>query len=103
MKNIVLDGVEYRLVPVTVPETPQNRLQEEVGTKKTILDEYVSESNENVAIPKISDYRERFKEHKVYLSDVSTPSKALKTLPRNDGLMDQFGGLVVGNGLEQEI
>lgn len=110
MKNIVIDGVEYQLVPVGV------------GEVKDVLDDYSIESpvraeepvattpinnGVKVAEPKVYDYRERYKQGKIYLTDVVAPTKILHNLPKLDTELDKFEykgeKLFFGDGLEQEL
>ena len=95
-KNLVIDGIKYELVPVQPKEE-----------KKSILDGYVAEEPPKVlgepiqkppeitgevkkAIPKVSDYRERFKKRQVLASEVMTLPKFGRNLPKQDTELDNF-------------
>ena len=122
-KTINLDGKEYYLVPTEevkmMDKSSQERntlpdaVSEESASKKEvfndILDDYTGKSEEIVkkAEPKVSDYRERFKKHKIFLSEVMTQPKVLPKLPKQDNQLDQFDykgeKLFFGEGIEQEF
>lgn len=81
--------------------TPQNRLSEVPTTETDVVDEYLSGA-EGVAIPKVSNYREKFKKHQLTPMDVRTGVTKVPIL-KGDAEMDKFGDLVVGEGLVQEF
>jgi hypothetical protein len=85
----------------SLPKTPQNRLHEVSGTEESILSDYLA-GNAGLAVPKVSDYRERYKKHQLRASDVKT-SAPIVPLVRMDSEMDKFGDLVIGEGIEQEV
>jgi hypothetical protein len=96
----------YKLTEDTspVPETPQNRLSGESrleNAENEVLEGYLVE-NSGLAVPKVSDYRERYKNHKLRSGDIRT-SAPIVPLKRMDNEMDKFGDLVFGEGLEQEV
>lgn len=60
-----------------------------------------------VAVPRVSDYRERYKKHQVFLDDVSAPPTLLKQIPHQDRELDKFEfegeKLFFGEGIQQEL
>ena len=83
------------------PEAPQRGSGEVSRTEIEVLEGYLGE-NTGIAVPKVSDYRERFKKHKIRANDVRATGQNVP-LVRMDTEMDRFGDLVIGEGLEQEI
>ena len=90
------------------PEASQNASSEVVGTQdltgsveNEVSEGYIGE-NGGVAVPKVSDYRERYKKHQLRARDIKTESPIVP-LKRMDGELDKFGDLVFGEGLTQEI
>ena len=124
---MVLDGVKYRLVPMEEENEPLPASNEVLGTENDdLVNLYTQKGGEkqNVnakkdestgfrasseikkGVGRVSEYRQRFKEGKVRLTDISTPTAVLRELPRQDTQLDAFtyGGksLFFGPGLEQE-
>lgn len=56
-----------------------------------------------VAIPKVSEYKQRFNSHKLRPRDVSVPPTRPDVLPRTDNELDKFGDLFFGDGLQEDF
>lgn len=98
MTEIVIKGKRYKLLPLD-EEVPQNALQEATGG---ILEAYGSPkiSKVGVAVPKVSDYRERYKKHAVRPGElVARPTYPTKLIKRNQN-RDMGPGDFFGPGLE---
>lgn len=83
-------------ISVSEVEVPQNRLQEPVGS---LLDEYDAQPKEvngiEVAQPTRLDNKRR-------LLNLARRPEPIVEKKRMDGELDQFGDLIVGEGLQQE-
>lgn len=55
------------------------------------------------AVPKVSDYRERYKKKKLTMADVVAPPSKRKLKNRGNDLKSQFPGMIFGPGLEEEF
>lgn len=66
----------------------------------SIIDEYGGVKR---AVPKISDYRERYKKKKLTIADIVAPPRRVKLKNRADEVKSQFPGMVFGPGLEEEF
>jgi hypothetical protein len=76
----------------------------------SVVDKVTDEKTNNtpVAVPKVYDYRERFKLNQIRLSDIKAPDKIIPNLQRQDNELDNFRDnsgekLFFGGGLEQEL
>ena len=90
MKTIVIDNVEYELVPLK-KEVPKEPVAE-----KSILDDYEGIKE---AQPQVFDWREELNKKRKILIENSV----LKKIPRQDTELDKFGDLVVGEGISQDF
>ena len=80
----------------------QNRTKEKPAS---ILDDYETKKVK-IAVPKVSDYRERYKKRKIRIDDISAKPTILKKATKQDGNLDRFTykgeSLFFGEGLTQE-
>lgn len=53
------------------------------------------------AIPKVSEYRERYRQKKITMGDITAPPTRIKIKP--DPFSQQLGAHGIGDGLEQEF
>ena len=109
MEEIVLNGRKYKLIPV----------EEETHS---ILDDYkVEYKNEDVvekieqdtkgevrdAVPRLSDYRERYKQRKIRANEIQVAPRIIEVEDKTEGMLDGYEykgeGLFFGAGLEQDI
>ena len=107
MKTIVLDGQEYYLVPVEDKEVVSVPDEAVVEKNDDILSDYgIEKTGIKQAIPKISDYRERFKKRKISPRELIAPP-SIRRIKQNDGNLDRFSykgeNLFFGEGLEEDI
>jgi len=108
MKSIIVDGIEY-VAKVQEPEASQNANSEVVPSKSTsntsVLDDYAPFEVKD-AVPKLSDYRERYKKRKVYMNEVKVQQKMMRELPKQDRELDSFSHkgdrLFFGEGISQD-
>lgn len=99
--EITIAGKKYKLVPV----------EEKTSS---ILDGYKIEENVQEtefrgikdAVPKVSDYRERFKKRQLKVSDVSVLPTAIEPEDKTGGMLEGYQykgeGLFFGEGLQRE-
>lgn len=110
MDEIVLNGKRYRLVPIEddaveayIGAVAQRSEQRPVEAKT----EGSSPSSSAVAVPKHSDYRERYKKHQLSLTELKVPPKILSKLSNQDGELDRYNykgeNLFFGEGVQQEF
>ena len=100
-KTIVLDGKEYYLVEKKEkePEIASKSLSEAIWN-----DYAVTKIEKRIAVPEVDDYREKFKEKRLSLKDLPRrQTKILDEIPEQDGDLNKFGDLVIGDGTSQEI
>ena len=105
--KITLEGIEYYLVPVGGFEGKAPDVVAEGKENLSVLNEYQTEKTGiKQAIPKVSDYRERFKTKKVVSKDLIAPVSQ-KRLPPEDGSLSKFRyngeSLFFGEGLEEDF
>lgn len=106
-KKIVLDGQEYYLVPVKDKEAVFVSDEAVVENKEDILKDYgVEKTGIKQAVPKVSDYRERFKQRKLTSRDlVAEPT--IRKIKQEDRSLDRFSykgePLFFGEGLREDI
>jgi len=103
MKTIVLNGKRYKLSPY---QNNEEGLSE--GKEKAIMDDYLPDQKKGEvkkAVPKVSDYRERFKQRKIMRSELIARPSIKKPL-KKDRSLDQFqykgDPLFFGPGVEEE-
>lgn len=89
-------GTKLEADGLTEPKTPYNAPHEVTEA----LSEYLGQSG-RVAIPKVSNYREKYKAHKLTSRDVQAGATKVPVI-QPDAELSRFGGLVVGPGVEQE-
>jgi hypothetical protein len=107
MKIIVLDGQEYYLVPVESKEVVSVPDKAVVEEKDDILGDYgIEKTGIKQAIPKISDYRERFKKRKISPRELIV-QPTVRKIKQNDTSLDRFNykgeSLFFGEGLEEDF
>jgi hypothetical protein len=83
MKTIVIDGVEYELVPVKKEES-------------SLVEEY---EGVKMAQPKPYDWKEELAKKR----KKNMQNSILRKIPRQDSEMDKFGKLVIGEGIRQDL
>jgi hypothetical protein len=109
---IVIEGKKYELIPVN--EEQVENLVDEYTLSKTEPDrervsrlEQYAQPEVKDAVPKVSNYRERYKQRKIRLKDISAPPKRYSKLDKTDSMLDEYSykgeKLFVGPGLQEEI
>lgn len=95
--TIIIGGKEYKLVSVE-----KDPIVEEYIPKKVEQEKEIGLSGYPRAVPGVYDYRERYKQRKLTMRDVTAPPSAVSP-KRMDSNLDQFGDLIWGPGIEQEM
>ena len=81
MDTVTIGGKKYNLVPVE-EESLIDAYEPSVKKEEAPI----GDSGVKVAVPKIYDYRERYKKKKIHPSEVSAPQPILTQLPRQDNM-----------------
>ena len=108
MKTIVLNGKTYQLVPLEDDGKPRQVAPE--PPKADLLSEYQVDEKPlpgiTRAVPKVSQYREKFRTRTLSLADLPRVHKVYHQLPKQDAELDNFRyqgeKLFFGPGIEQE-
>jgi hypothetical protein len=99
VKTIVIDGIEYELVPIKPSgkrNPPQSSSSKELASQNTLLEEY---EGIKVAKPEIYDWKEEMaKKRKKQMQNTM-----LRRIPKQRTEIDNFGNLVVGKGIEEDF
>lgn len=111
--TIIINGKKYKLVPIE-EETEDFVAEYTMETSKSIADQENKASQKGIqqssipnAIPKVSEYRERYKKHQVRAADITARPNYNVELKRSDSDLDKFeykgDKLFFGEGIEREI
>lgn len=103
--EIIIQGRRYKLVPVEesilADYEPLPRSQE-IGETNRQEDKKIMD-----AVPKVSDYRERYKKRKVKASEIQVQPRIVEVEDKTEGMLEGYEykgeGLFFGAGLEQDI
>ena len=101
-KLVTIGGKTYKLVPVeeSLVEAYGGIVQKEEYSP--VEGEIAGSNPVAPAVPKVSDYRERFKERKIRMNEVTAKTNYTKELPKQDRQLDSTG-LFFGEGLEIDL
>lgn len=74
---------------------------------KTVVGQATNVTTSTVAVPKVSEYREKFKNHQLSPRDVMPPRPPPPQIVRQDGELDRFSyngdSLFFGSGIEEDF
>ena len=105
--DIIVDGKKYKLVPVEDAFEDYKAVEEKVETSEGTPQPSVSESvGVRKAVPKVSDYRERYKKRQVMMSEVTAPPRRVQ-IKQRDSVLEGYNykgeSLIFGEGLSEDI
>ena len=106
--EILLQGKKYRLVPVEDSSILDDyKIKDSRQDREMEVQKEPEQIGFKDAVPKVSDYRERYKQRKVRASEIQVQPRIVEVEDKTEGLFDGYEykgeGLFFGEGLTRDL